>query len=133
MRHAFGRNLALYAPVLLCAYALVAGGVHTLTGAEPRMSFVTAVGVSALVAWWVTVVFLPAALVLLGLGALLPARWPRAARRATLLSAAPPLFGGSMGAAALATSVGAHTSGWANMLNLWSHTSPRSARSSQPR
>ncbi len=98
------RNLALYVPVVLSAYALAAGAVHELTGAEPAMSFLMAVGMSALVAWWVTLVFLPAALLLLGLAALLPPRWPRGARRATLLAASAPLFAGAMGAAALAAS-----------------------------
>ena len=98
------RNLALYVPVVLAGYALAAGSVHTLTGSAPRMSFWTAIGVSAAIAWWVPLVFAPAALVLLGVAARLPDRWPLARRRAVLLATAPALFGAAMGAAALAAS-----------------------------
>jgi hypothetical protein len=96
------RDLAVYPPVVLAGYALAAGSVHTLTAAEPRMWFWTAVGVSAAVAWWVPLVFAPGAFLLLILAARLPGRWPRASRRAVLLAVAPLLFAGTMGAAAVA-------------------------------
>ena len=98
------RDLALYVPVVLSAYALASGSVHVLTHAQPRPSFWAAVGASALVGWFVPLVFAPAALLLLGLAAWLPDRWSRGARRAVLLVTAPLLFAGAMGAGALATS-----------------------------
>ncbi len=106
------RDLALYMPVVLTAYALSAASVHALAGGQPPMSFLTVVGVSALVGWWVPIVFAPAALLLLVLAARLPERWSHTARRLALLAVAPPLFAAAMGAAALAAAGNAAVLTW---------------------
>jgi hypothetical protein len=103
MSDTLGRNLAVYVPVVLPSYALAGVAVDALTGASHRMPFPTGVVMWAAVGWWVPILFLPAALVLLALASWLPARWSAARRRAALLVTAPPLFAAAMFAGALAT------------------------------
>jgi hypothetical protein len=96
------RNLGLYVPVVLCSYGLAGATTDAITGTQRNAGFLARAGLWVLAGWWVTLVFLPAALLLLALASRLPSRWTVTRRRVTLLLVAPLLFATAMGVAALA-------------------------------
>jgi hypothetical protein len=98
------RNLAVYLPVVLSTYGLTAAIVDALTGDRHGQGFFARAGLWALAGWWVPLLFLPAALILLALASFLPMHWTTTRRRAVLLVAAPLLFTIAMWAGATTAS-----------------------------